>query len=86
MTTCDSSIRVRIDSETKRKASEALSKMGLSVSDAVRMTLVQIGANGKLPFTVEIPNGRTVQAMAEVASGDGAEFESLDELYEDLGI
>lgn len=86
MTTCDSSVRVRIDSETKRKASEALSKMGLSISDAVRMTLIQIGANGKLPFSVEIPNARTVQAMAEVDSGEGVKFNSLDELYEDLEI
>ncbi|MCF4151112.1 type II toxin-antitoxin system RelB/DinJ family antitoxin [Dethiosulfovibrio sp. F2B] len=86
MTACDSSIRVRIDSETKQKASEALSQMGLSISDAVRMTLVQIGTSGRLPFPVEIPNATTRQAMAEVASGEGKEFQSLDDLYEDLGI
>ncbi|MCF4150211.1 type II toxin-antitoxin system RelB/DinJ family antitoxin [Dethiosulfovibrio sp. F2B] len=86
MTACDSSIRVRIDSETKQKASEVLSQMGLSISDAVRMTLVQIGTSGRLPFPVEIPNAKTRQAMAEVASGEGEEFQSLDDLYEDLGI
>ena len=36
---CDSSIRVRIDGETKKKAARVLDKMGLSISDAVRCVL-----------------------------------------------
>ena len=33
----DTVVRARIDSETKARATEALSAMGLSVSDAIRL-------------------------------------------------
>ena len=63
---CDTSIRIRIDSTTKEKAAGALEKMGLSVSDAVRMLLVRVGESGRLPFAVEIPNAATRESIAEL--------------------
>lgn len=66
MRICDSSIRVRIDSETKQKASAALEKMGLSVSDAVRLFLVRVGEEEQIPFDVEIPNTETRMALKEL--------------------
>lgn len=86
MPTCDSSIRIRIDSKTKSKASEALEQMGLTLSDALRMTLVQIAATKRLPFAVEIPNAVTREAMEELESGGGEEFDSIEDICKDLGI
>ena len=42
MTTIDTFVRARIDSDTKERASEALAAMGLSVSDAIRLLMLRI--------------------------------------------
>lgn len=53
--TCDSMIRVRINSETKERAARVLDGMGLILSDAVRMFLVRIAEEGRFPFEIEVP-------------------------------
>ena len=53
--TCDSMVRVRIDSKTKEKAAHVLDKMGLTVSDAVRMLLVRVAEEGRFPLILKYP-------------------------------
>ena len=43
---------VRVDEKVREEASETLAKMGISVSDAVRMMLVRVAAEKALPFEV----------------------------------
>ncbi len=86
MRVCDSSIRVRMDSETKRKASAALDKMGLSLSDAVRLFLVRVGEEERIPFDVEIPNAETRMAMKELEEGGGSSCATLEKAFKELGI
>ncbi len=83
---CDSSIRVRIDSDTKERASKALDRMGLSVSDAVRMFLVRIAEEGRFPFDLEVPNARTRKAMTELEQGGGISKGSVEDAFADLGL
>lgn len=83
---CDSSIRVRIDSDTKERASKALDRMGLSVSDAVRMLLVRIAEDGRFPFDLEVPNARTRKAMTELEQGGGISKGSVEDAFADLGL
>ena len=83
---CDSSIRVRIDSDTKERASKALDRMGLSVSDAVRMFLVRIAEDGRFPFDLEVPNARTRKAMTELEQGGGISKGSVEDAFADLGL
>ncbi|MDE2999501.1 MAG: type II toxin-antitoxin system RelB/DinJ family antitoxin [Gemmatimonadota bacterium] len=82
----DSVVRARIDSDTKARATEALEAMGLSVSDAIRLLLLRIAEEKRLPFTVKVPNSTTVKAMKELEEGKGKRFSSADELFRDLGI
>ena len=84
--TCDSSVRIRIDSKTKRKAVVTLDRMGLSVSDAVRMFLVRIGEEGRFPFDLEVPNAKTRRAIEELESGGGTASVSAEEALKDLGL
>ena len=84
--TCDSSIRVRIDSDTKERASKALDRMGLSVSDAVRLLLVRIAEDGRFPFDLEVPNARTRKAMTELEQGGGISKGSVEDAFADLGL
>ena len=78
-------VHVRIDQHVKDKATKALAKMGLSVSDAVRMMLVRVAAERALPFAVRVPNPTTVKAMQAADRGKGRRFISPEALLKDLG-
>ena len=82
----DSVVRARIDSDTKARATEALRAMGLSVSDVIRMVLLRVAEEKRLPFTVQVPNSTTVRAMKELDDGRGQRFDSAEELFRDLDI
>ena len=82
----DSVVRARIDTTTKEKATEALAKMGLSVSDAIRLLLIRVAADEAFPFAIKSPNAVTRAAMKELDEGKGKTFKSSDELFKDLGI
>ena len=82
----DTVVRARIDSETKERATAALEAMGLSVSDAIRLLMLRIADEKRLPFAVQVPNATTVKALEELEAGKGKRFDSADALFEDLGI
>lgn len=84
MTTVDTYVRARIDTETKERATAALSAMGLSVSDAIRMLMLRVADEQRLPFEVKVPNKDTVSAMQELKAGQGKRFDSVDDLMADL--
>ena len=48
--TANALLQTRIDPAVKDRASAVLEKMGLTVSDAVRMLLTRIATEGALPF------------------------------------
>ena len=85
-TVCDNVVRFRIDSETKAKAAEALDGMGLTISDAMRITLRRIGEEGRLPFDVEIPNARTRRAIRDMRERRTTRFETVEDALKDLGL
>jgi DNA-damage-inducible protein J len=82
----DTVVRARIDSETKERATAALEAMGLSVSDAIRLLMLRIADEQRLPFTVQVPNSLSAKALEDLDSGKGKRFDSADELFKDLGI
>ena len=85
-TACNDMVRFRIDMATKVKAAEALDRMGLTISDAMRMTLRRIGEEGRLPFDVKIPNSATSQAIKDLREGQTARFDNAEEALKELGI
>ena len=80
----DSVVRARIDRDTKERATAALAAMGLSVSDAIRLLMIRIADEQRLPFAVKIPNTETRIAIAEIESGKGKKFASVEDLMADL--
>ena len=82
----DTVVRARIDRDTKTKAAEALHAMGLSISDAIRLLMVRVAEERRLPFAVQVPNATTIEAMAELDEGRGRRFESTEELLNDLDL
>ena len=82
----DAVVRARIDSETKERAAAALSAMGLSISDAIRLLMLRIADEQRLPFEIKVPNAETIRAMDELEAGRGKRFADSKALFEDLGI
>ena len=78
-------VTARIDSETKERATEALRALGLSVSDAIRLLLVRVADEKRLPFSVQVPNSATIDAMEELEEGKGRRFDSAEELFREVG-
>jgi DNA-damage-inducible protein J len=80
----DTVVRARIDGQVKQEATEVLDKMGLSVSDTIRMLMVRIAKEKALPFDVKVPNEETRAAMRELGDGGGKTFQSVAALMADL--
>lgn len=65
-----SMVHIRVNGAVKEQAAEALATMGLTVSDAVRMLLTRIAAEGAMPFEVRVPNLATQAAIEAGERGE----------------
>jgi DNA-damage-inducible protein J len=61
-------VRARVNEDIKEKASEILEKSGLTVSDAIRITLNRIVTEKNFPL---IPNALTAETIREGRKGKG---------------
>lgn len=80
-------VRARIDQDTKERATEALKAMGLSVSDAIRLLMVRVADERRLPFEIQAPNAQTRAAMEEsraLMAQRRARFATPDALFDAL--
>jgi len=84
MSTADTYVRARIDTATKERAADALEGMGLSISDAIRLLMLRVADERRLPFDVKVPSEATRKAIAELEAGKGKRFASVDGLMADL--
>lgn len=80
----NSIVRARINEQIKEEAAIVLSEIGLSVSDALRMMLVRVAREKRLPFEPFIPNATTMKAIEEARSGNLTTIGSLDNLLNEL--
>jgi DNA-damage-inducible protein J len=74
--------RVGIDATTKERTTDALAAMGLSIWDALLMMC--IADEKRLLFEIRVPSATTRKALAELESGKGKHFASVDALMADL--
>lgn len=84
MSTADTYVRARIDTNTKERAADALEAMGLSISDAIRLLMLRVAEERRMPFDVKVPNATTRKAIAELEHGKSKQFTSVDSLMADL--
>jgi len=59
-------VRARIEKSVKDEAASVLKKMGLTLSDLVRVAVTRVAAEKALPFEIKIPNAETRAAMREI--------------------
>lgn len=79
-TTKRSFVHSRIDENIKEQASFILEKIGLNVSDAIRLFLNQVVMRKGMPFPVSIPNAETIAAMESAEKGEDLEEITLEQL------
>lgn len=84
MSATDTYVRARIDTDTKNRAADALAAMGLSISDAIRLLMMRIADERRLPFEVKAPNPTTREAILELEAGKGKRFDSINALMVDM--
>ena len=77
-------VRARIDADTKERAADALEAMGLSISDAIRLLMLRIADERRLPFEVKVPNATTRKAIEELEAGKGKRANTIEELKAEL--
>lgn len=80
-------VHMRMDTELKRRATDALAAMGLTTSDAVRLLFHRIVAEQAFPVELKVPNAETRQAMAEVdemVKDRSGRTMTTDELFAEL--
>ena len=80
-------VHVRIDEQIKAQATETLASMGMTLSDAVRVFLMRVVADKKIPFALKVPNADTCVAMAEadeIVGTHRARFDTASELFDDI--
>ena len=82
----DTVVRARIDKDTKARAMKALQAMGLSMSDAIRLLLLRVANEQRMPFTIQVPRPATIKSMKELEEGKGQRLDSAEDLYQDLDI
>lgn len=76
----DCTVRSRIDSHMKTKATNLFSKMGLTLSEAIRIFLYQAVAEKQIPFTIGIPNQKTKETLEKANKNLEIESTSMEKL------
>ena len=84
MTTADLARADLVKPQSMGTALSALEEMGLSISDAIRLLMLRIADERRLPFELKVPNTKTRKAIAELEAGKGKNFPSVDALIADL--
>ena len=82
-----SMLHIRVEDDIKEQATQALTAMGLSVSDAVRLFLRRVVIDQAFPLELKVPNAQTSAAIEEsraMMATRRARFASADELFADL--
>ena len=81
----EANIQTRIDGRIKNKAGRILSKLGLNHSQAINMFYRQIILRNGIPFSLELPDKTTLNAVEELESGKiKKSYKNTKELFEEL--
>lgn len=59
-------VRARIDPRLKKSTERIFSEIGISTTEAIRLSLKQVELHRGLPFPVLVPNEETIAAMTAV--------------------
>lgn len=81
-------LSTRIDHDTKLAFTNVCEEMGLSPSQAIKLFAKAVINYGGIPFELKAkqPNALTTKAIEELEAGKGSKVDTVDGLFQDLGI
>ena len=81
-------INVRVDETMKKEVETLYKELGLNMSTAINLFLKKCLLEQGLPFELKLPNKKTMEVIQNIEQGDGLskEFDSIDELLNDLHV
>ena len=84
-------INIRIDEKLKKDSESILSELGLGMTAAMTIFLKAVVRNNGIPFTLDIPNKKTLKAFKEVediSSGkiSAKKYKNVNDLRKDLKV
>lgn len=79
-------IQARVEPQLKIQVESVFEELGMNMSTAVTMFLKQVVLHQGLPFSVNIPNAETIEALKQAHSNIGkpAQYKSKEEFFENL--
>jgi len=86
----EETIQIRIDTKTKREARKTLNELGLDMSSAVKLFLLNVIHRQGIPIDLRTENGFTLAqeqaliAETEEAKQSGRQYATVDALMSDL--
>ena len=80
-------INIRIDTNIKSEVECILAKLGLTKTQAIKLFFNKIIQEKGIPFSINIPNEDTINAMNESEKSKKLKkYNKSEELFKDLGI
>ena len=83
-------VRAKVSHKTKMEAKRILNKLGLSMSEAINLMLVQVSLKKALPFEITMsktPNAETKKILDETDKDKGLiKCKDADDLFDKIGI
>ena len=84
-------INIRVDEDLKRESEKIFGELGLGMSAALTIFLKAVVRNNGIPFSLEIPNKKTLKAFKEsddISSGKkkAKRFKSVQEIRKELKV
>lgn len=84
-------INIRVDEKLKDSSEKIFSELGLGMTAAMTIFLKAVVRNNGIPFSLEIPNKRTIKAFKEtedISSGKvkAKKYKSTADLRKDLKL
>lgn len=78
-------IQTRVDPVVKKNAQAILSKLNITMSEAISMYLTQIALHRGIPFELTIPGDLTAKTLEESENGENLHsVHSVDQLFQEL--
>jgi len=78
-------IQTRIDSRIKEDAQEVLTRLNITMSEAIALYLAQITLHKGIPFEIKIPNALTAETLKDSENGkDLHKAGDVDDLFRRL--
>lgn len=74
-----------VNESVKNQAREVLESLGLNMTDAMRMFLVQVVNRQGIPFEIRGPNAETLKSMQAIKSKQYSKpYNTAEEMFTDL--